>query len=170
MVARLEALPEPRRPAHALEGLGFGRRALRGLDRVAGRYRASAQGRAPYPLSSPAIEAVLAATRDEAALVERVKALRESRDRLARELGKLRAVTQVFESSANFLLVRFRDPALVMAATREAGIILRDRSREPGLDGLRAHHGGLRAENEALLAALARTGGAGLSRTGGAGL
>lgn len=114
--------------------------------------------RAPYPLSLPAVQAVLAAT-DRAAqdgLKTRVSLISDSRRKLISRLVELPGVVEIFESSANFILVRFKDSAAVMSASRAAGIILRDRSKEAGLAGCVRITLGSETENQALLEALAK--------------
>jgi histidinol-phosphate aminotransferase len=115
--------------------------------------------RAPYPLSSPAIAAIAAGTDDQAQarMIQRVQLLGQLRDSLRAELEHLSIVQEVFASSANFLLVRFSDSATsaaVMAATRSAGLILRDRSSEPGLQGCIRISIGTEESNRQLLAVL----------------
>ncbi len=112
--------------------------------------------RAPYPLATPTIRVVLDATDPDqrASLRERVRALNEAKQQLAARLRSMSGVHEVFSSQANFLLVRFKDSGEVMRATRLAGIILRDRSREPGLVGCVRISIGTEEENDALLRVL----------------
>ena len=112
--------------------------------------------RAPYPLPLPAVRAVLAATdlKARVRLEDHVRAMTEARQGMAARLRGLSAVTEIFDSSANFLLVRFKDAARVMSVSREAGIILRDRGKEPGLAGCVRITLGSEAENSRLLAVL----------------
>lgn len=115
--------------------------------------------RAPYPLSSPAIAAIDAGTDDQARslMIQRVQLLGQLRDSLRADLEQLRIVREVFTSTANFLLVRFVDSATaaaVMAATRNAGLILRDRSGEAGLQGCIRISVGTAESNRQLLSVL----------------
>jgi histidinol-phosphate aminotransferase len=113
---------------------------------------------APYPLPRPAVDAVLKATRSEAAddMRQRVSEAVSERERVSARLREWSGVKRVFESRTNFLLAEFSDAAKVMQATRAAGVIVRDRSSEPGLAGCVRLTVGAPVENEALLAALAK--------------
>jgi histidinol-phosphate aminotransferase len=111
----------------------------------------------PYPLPSLATEAALrrlqpaeiaAARRHTAGVVRR-------RERLAEALRALPAVRRVWPSEGNFLLVRFADAAAAMAACEQAGVLVRDFSRQPQLAGCLRITIGTAAENRRLLAALA---------------
>jgi histidinol-phosphate aminotransferase len=113
----------------------------------------------PYPLPSLATEAalrrlqpaeVVAARRHTAAVVRR-------RDALAEALQALPCVRRVWPSDGNFLLVRFEDAAAAMRACEEAGVLVRDFSRAPGLRGCLRVTVGTAAENRRLLAALGKT-------------
>lgn len=95
---------------------------------------------APYPLPAPAIEAALLATSPaaEAAMQARVERTRRERDALAASLLTLAPRLSVVPSGTNFLLIRCSDPSAatsVLRCARERGLLLRDRSREPGLAG-----------------------------------
>ena len=92
--------------------------------------------RAPYPLSLPAIEAALAATDFERqqALTERVKMLIGERERLTQALLQIKGVKFIYPSATNFILVQFEQHDEIMKKTRAAGIILRDRNSEKGLE------------------------------------
>jgi histidinol-phosphate aminotransferase len=113
--------------------------------------------RAPYPLPLPAVQAALAATGPQARaeLKTRLQAMQESKRALISRLRELPQVREILDSDANFLLVRFDDAAQIMKAARDAGIILRDRSREPGLQNCVRITLGTPAENQSVLEALA---------------
>lgn len=90
-------------------------------------------------------------------MVQRVQLLTQLREELAAELQKLTIVQEIFPSAANFLLVRFADPqiaAAVMAATRSAGLVLRDRGGEAGLQGCVRISIGSEPQNHRLLEVL----------------
>lgn len=120
--------------------------------------------RAPYPLSAPAIAAIAdgSGERARSAMLARVQWMNRLREELRAGLALLPSVREVFASSANFLLVRFADPATAaaaMAATRSAGIIVRDRGGEPGLAGCVRISIGTEQQNQRLLEVLAKVGG-----------
>jgi len=113
---------------------------------------------APYPLPAASIAAALAAT-ETAALAEtrrRIAVLREQREWLRSELAALPEVVAVLPSAANFLCVRWRDPAAVYARLRRAGIVVRDVTRYRGLADCLRISVGTPEENRAVLAALRR--------------
>jgi len=109
--------------------------------------------RAPYPLSTPAIEVVREALSPEAALRlhERVLRVRAERERVAGALRELASVKRIYRSEANFLLVEFANREAVLASTRERGVILRDRHSEPGLANCIRITIGAAGENDELL-------------------
>lgn len=82
----------------------------------------------PYALPTPTQEAVLAALEPAAVTMARARIERivEERARLAAALGRLRLVTRVWPSAANFLLVESSAPTRTVEAARRAGFLLRD--------------------------------------------
>ena len=111
---------------------------------------------APYPLPTPSVQAALAALRPAALALarSRVKLVAEERERLASGLWALPRVEQVWPSAANFLLVRFADAAQAYRQLLAIGIVLRDVSRQPGLDKCLRMSIGTPAQNDRVLAAL----------------
>ena len=111
----------------------------------------------PYALATPVVECVLAALTPEA--LARAQAAIEAtiaeRERLHRALAALAAVETVWPSDANFLLVRFRDPAAAASALAGRGILVRELGPEAGLSGCARISVGTPEENDMLLAALA---------------
>ena len=91
----------------------------------------------PYPIPTPSLAAVEALL--EPAALGRARAeIGETLDRreaLAGALAPLAAVRRVWPSEANFLLVRCGDAARALAACRERGLLVRDFSGKPGLEG-----------------------------------
>ncbi len=112
--------------------------------------------RAPYPLSTPSVRAVLRALSDEGQELarERLILLLTERAWLLEQLRASRAVEQVYPTDANFVLVRVPDAAALVSRCRAAGVIIRDRSLEPGLKNCVRISVGNRDENEQLLAQL----------------
>lgn len=92
----------------------------------------------PYNVSVAAQVAAIAALDDRAALMERVRALVEERQRLASLLADIPWVT-VYPSSANFVLCRLRgrDARAVREALARKGIFVRYFDRPPIDDCLR---------------------------------
>lgn len=111
---------------------------------------------APYPLPTPCVLAALAALSDSAtALVRsRIALLRSERARLVRALRELPQVMKVFESDANFVLVRMRDAAATYQSALAAGVVLRMPGSQPGLQDCLRISIGTPEENQRLLAVL----------------
>lgn len=107
----------------------------------------------PYPLPVPCVAAALRALTDDGvhAMHERVGTICSERARMRDELARLACVHGVLPSQANFLAVRFADAGAAHAALLEAGVVVRDVRRYPGLgDSLRISIG-TRAENDRVL-------------------
>jgi len=113
---------------------------------------------APYPVPTPVLQAALAALSPEGLAAARasVQGLVAERKRLATALATLPAVRRVWPSDSNFLLFETIDSARVMSATRAAGVVLRDRSRDHGLAHCVRMTMGTPEENNAALEAIAR--------------
>jgi len=114
----------------------------------------------PYNISEATQQHALAALQDaERFEVMRIELL-QGRDWLAERLPAVDIVEEVFPSDANFLLARFRpDATAVYDYLLEKGIVVRNRTTQPGCAGCLRLTVGTPAENEALLAALQQYGG-----------
>lgn len=113
---------------------------------------------APYPLCLPAVRAAAPHVTPAGwgRVKQRVARLVAERHGLAAALAEITDVREVFPSDANFLLVRVEDPGAFVERCAGAGILVRDRSREHGLDGCVRVSVGAPEENARLLAALER--------------
>ena len=110
----------------------------------------------PYPLPRPCVAAAMEALspQGQAAARERIDVVRAERARMAEALRTLPGVRAVLPSQANFLAVRFDDPGRAYRRLFEAGIVVRDVRRYPGLgDALRITLG-TPQENARVLAVL----------------
>jgi histidinol-phosphate aminotransferase len=110
---------------------------------------------APYAVPQLIVEAVstLISPLHLRTLQRRVAQVRAERTRMLQALSQLPGVTAVLPSEANFLLARFKDPALALVRAGSAGIRVRDVRGYPALqDALRISIGTV-AENDALLKA-----------------
>ncbi|SDS48290.1 histidinol-phosphate transaminase [Agrococcus carbonis] len=106
--------------------------------------------RLPYHLSAITQAAAIAALRHSDAMLARVDALREQRDRIVDELGALGL--QPYPSDANFVLVGgVADPQATFRALLDRGILVRD----VGLPGTLRITAGTPAETTAVLSAMA---------------
>jgi len=110
----------------------------------------------PYPLPSLAIEAALRRLQpaEVAAARRRTAGVMRRREVLANTLRALPGVIRVWPSEGNFILARFADAAAAMAACESAGVLVRDFSRQPRLEGCLRITVGTAAENRRLLSAL----------------
>jgi histidinol-phosphate aminotransferase len=109
----------------------------------------------PYNVSEATQQFALAALQD----TDRFQAMRQQllkgRDWLAERLPSVAIVEKVFPSDANFLLARFHpDATAVYDYLLGKGIVVRNRTTQPGCAGCLRLTVGSPEENEALLAAL----------------
>ena len=111
---------------------------------------------APYPLPRPVVEEALAALSNDglSRMKARVASLIRERERVERALRELPGVETIFPSSANFLLVRFAHEFEAMELASRAGIILRSRNSELGLQNCVRITIGNEIENDLLLKSL----------------
>ena len=108
--------------------------------------------RLPYHLDAITQVAGIVAVEQEAAFLEHRRRIAEERDRVAAAL-RARGDVEVFPSVANFLLVRSALPGL-FDRLLEHGVLVRDFSTRPGLEGCVRVTIGTTPENDAFLAAL----------------
>ena len=109
--------------------------------------------RAPYPISAPAARAAETVFNAPGAAAMRasVAQIVAERRRLADRLKSLACVVRVLPSEANFLVAVLKNKDAALTALRSRGIIVRDRSAEPGLAGGIRITVGVPAENDRLL-------------------
>ncbi len=110
----------------------------------------------PYNMAQLSVEAVLRALQPaaRATTLERVALIRAERTALAAALAQSAGVSRVWPSAANFLLVEFTDPQQAFERACEAGLLVRDVRRQPGLDRALRITVGTPEQNQRLLAAL----------------
>jgi len=110
----------------------------------------------PYAIPSATVEEVLALTEapQRAMTAARIRTLLDERARAARRLAAMPGVSRVYPSEANFLLVRFRDANRALEAGKAVGLLVRDFSKAPRLEGCLRITIGTPEQNERLLAAL----------------
>jgi histidinol-phosphate aminotransferase len=111
----------------------------------------------PYAIPQLTLEAALTllSAAHLRTLPRRVREIRTERDALAQALAKLPGVTAVWPSEANFLLVRFADPASAIERARDARLLVRDVRGNWGLEDALRITVGTPAENLRLLVAWA---------------
>jgi histidinol-phosphate aminotransferase len=110
----------------------------------------------PYSLAQPTIEAALSALEpaEVAATHARVQALLVEREHLHQRLLRIPAVTKVWRSDANFLLIDSRDPNAFLRASMAGGTLVRDMRSHPALPRSFRITVGTRAQNDALISSL----------------
>lgn len=91
---------------------------------------------APYPVPGPVAQIAAQALSEQGLEVmrDRVVVLNNNRQVLANSIRELDCVTEVFPTTGNFLLVRFKDSAQVFKAFADDGIIMRDFANKPRLE------------------------------------
>lgn len=112
---------------------------------------ALARMKLPYNLSVLAQRAACERLSESERCAQDVRVLVGERERLRRRLGELSVVETVYPSEGNFLLVRCSDSASVFNKLRAAGIIVRDRSHEPGCHRCLRITVGTQPENDELI-------------------
>jgi len=140
--------------AHALAGARIGC-AIADPGVIEGLRRCQA----PYPIAAPSAAAALSALMPEAlaATQDRIVSTRVERDALIRALRTLTGVRRVYQSQANFVLVRFDDAEAAWQRLYAAGIVARDMRATPVLDDALRITIGTSEENRRVLAALGAT-------------
>ncbi|MEL0659237.1 histidinol-phosphate transaminase [Psychromonas arctica] len=91
---------------------------------------------APYPVPAPVAQIAEQALSADGLEVmrDRVVVLNNNRHVLANALTKIDCVVDIFPTTGNFLLVRFKDSAKVFKAFADDGIIMRDFANKPRLE------------------------------------
>lgn len=109
----------------------------------------------PYNVSEATQQHALQALRDAPHFEQMRQELLVGRTWLQERLPQLAIVEEVFPTDANFLLTRFRpDATAVYEYLLSKGIVVRNRTTQPGCAGTLRLTVGTPAENEALVAAL----------------
>lgn len=107
----------------------------------------------PYPLSAVSARIGVRALQEQARVAERIRDIRSERTWLASQLSEL--ALRVLPSDANFLCFFVEDPTGIQARLADShGVVVRDRSRMPGLAGALRVTVGTRPENLAFLRGL----------------
>lgn len=106
--------------------------------------------KAPYNINSLTRFSLETAVKNAAIKVKYVTSLVKERERLKNLLESLAGVVKVYDSDANFLLFKCADPKEVQRKLAEKGIIIRDRSSQPKLEGCLRVSIGTEEENDIL--------------------
>ncbi len=108
----------------------------------------------PYNVGGPSQAIALKALEQADQVQKGLALIKQERERLSVELAKLGCVVQVFQSDANFFLVRMTDAAGIYHYLLGKGIIVRNRSKEMHCENCLRITIGSEHENDVLLAAL----------------
>ena len=106
--------------------------------------------KAPYNINSLTRFAVLKAIENFETKKQYVSSIIKERDRLKNQLETLSGIKKVFHSDANFLLIKCENPKDVQKQLAEKGVIIRDRSSQPKLEGCLRISIGNEEENDIL--------------------
>jgi len=109
----------------------------------------------PYNISGPTQEALTFALDHVNEKTAHVNHLLNERKRIELVLNTLSCVEKVFQSDANFLLVRFKHSEMVFEVLKSKGIIVRDRSKNTHCENSLRITIGTRKENNKMLEVLA---------------
>lgn len=104
--------------------------------------------KAPYNISSLTRYVVEKSLENCAKRDQYIKSILKERERLKNLLESLKGVMKVFESDANFILIKCKAPKEVQKKLAEKGIIIRDRSTQPKLEGCLRISVGTEEEND----------------------
>lgn len=107
--------------------------------------------KAPYNINALTRYAVLKSITNEEKKKNAVSAIISERYRVENELKNISAITTVFPSDANYLLVRLPNAKEIQKQLAERGVVIRDRSSQPKLDNCLRITIGTKEENNALL-------------------
>jgi histidinol-phosphate aminotransferase len=110
--------------------------------------------KAPYNINVLTSAKASEALASRARMLQMAQIIIAERERLARALAQIPCVTRVFPSDANFLLIRCRSAETVRRRLIDRGIIVRDRSSEPMLEGCLRITVGTPEQNRLLIEAL----------------
>ncbi|MFC0178790.1 histidinol-phosphate transaminase [Thorsellia kenyensis] len=91
---------------------------------------------APYPLAAPVADMAAQALLPEGieTMKQRVLEIEKNRTYLIEALSHDERVVQIYPSFTNYILVRFKDSAPIFKGLWDSGVILRDQSKQLGLE------------------------------------
>ncbi len=104
----------------------------------------------PYNISYLNQKAILKSLKNKLNEVG-IKAILKQKEWLTEQLGNLKIMQKIWPSDANFLLVKFFDHDKIFKYLRKEGIIVRDRSKEPGCEGCLRITIGKSSDNQLLI-------------------
>jgi histidinol-phosphate aminotransferase len=108
----------------------------------------------PYNINALSMQKAMEALANHEQMKSQVADILDQRTWMKEELRKFEIVEEIYPSDANFLLARFTDPQKIYAYLLSRDIVVRDRSKVPGLDGCLRLTVGTQEENIKLITAL----------------
>lgn len=109
------------------------------------------KSKAPYNLSRPACELAVKALNGYAEYRMGIRRTIRERESLSAELAQMPLVKKVFPSKSNFLLVKTSDAGAAYSHLAANGVVVRNRTNEPGCQGCLRITVGSAGENRRLL-------------------
>ncbi len=106
--------------------------------------------KAPYNISTLTRYVLSKAFLNSKTKDEYIQSIITERDRLKHQLETLKGIENVSDSDANFLLIKCKSPKEVQKKLMDKGIIVRDRSSQPKLEGCLRISVGSKEENDLL--------------------
>ena len=91
--------------------------------------------KAPYNINTLSRYALSEAIKNSSTKDDYISGILKERERLKNQLETLTGVEKVFDSDANYLLVKVKEPKELLKKLAEQKVIIRDRSNQPKLDG-----------------------------------
>jgi len=108
----------------------------------------------PYNVNVFSAEKALAALYDKARIQKEVQHILEQRDWLTEQLKQFDFVEKVFESHANFILIKVKNAKMIYKFLLSKNIVVRDRSSQKNCENCLRITIGLSDENQKLIQAL----------------
>jgi len=105
----------------------------------------------PYNIGQATQEMVSKALDQTTLVNQMIREVVELRKEMAEKLSRLSCVTNVYPSEANFLLVKIKNARHLYETLLSKGIVVRDRSKEPGCEDCLRMTVGTREQNNVLL-------------------
>jgi histidinol-phosphate aminotransferase len=109
----------------------------------------------PYNIGKATQDIVGQALEQTSRVNEMIKEIVFMRNELAEKLSRLSSVMDVYQSDANFLLVRIKNARIMYESLLARGVVVRDRSKSPGCSDCLRITVGTKEQNEQLLEILA---------------
>lgn len=107
--------------------------------------------KAPYNINSLTRKAFHEAFSNSGRKDEFISSILAEKQYLIKELNKIKNIEKLFPSDTNYILIKIKDASSIQKLLAEAGIIIRDRSSQPGLENCLRITVGTHEQNKQLL-------------------